>query len=621
MTDYWLWILLFLVGCGSGSGKVPSGIIEGTQAGEIREVTLPGGVKVTMVWCPPGTFQMGSPLTEPDRDEDEDNSSQPGGEPVSVTLTQGFWLAQYETTQEQYTAMMQKAPWVGIAGHELFHTGPNYAAVGMSHIQALEFCAQLTKIERAAGRLPGGWAYTLPTEAQWEYACRAGTTTRYSFGDNAALLGEYAWFNDNAGSTGDRFVRPVGLKKPNPWGFYDIHGNATEWCYDEYASALLGGIHPVVEPDLWLIRVSRGGCSLDPAKYCRSARRYGSRPETNEPIFGFRLALGSTAYAEERQIEQQVRVQLNELKCLVERDDTLPGSPTGKVSFIPPGSVRQVLNTIKPLRHVNTIEFTAYDEPDSIFRELKAHRKLSSIKAPFLAFTEEGLKELLDIPTLRKVDLGGSETKITAAGLQVLCQHPGITDVDLSAVPLSDVGIQHLKQLKALTSLRLMFSDISTAGMKEIGQIPNLTTLDLSYAHITDEGVRELGQARKLSTLLLTSHEISGKGLSLLTGLTDLEADSTEITDAGLREISTLPKLARLYVTSPHITPAGWNALLDMRSLTDLRVDGHEWTDEQVELLIQLKNLKQLQVTKSKLTREGKARLKQSLPKTIVEIR
>jgi formylglycine-generating enzyme required for sulfatase activity len=138
----------------------------------------------------------------------------------------------------------------------------------------MSFCRTLTETERSAGRLPQDWEYMLPTEAQWEYACRAGTRTRYSFGDDADELGPYAWLGGNAGDLGEQYAHEVGRKLHNAWNLHDMHGNAWEWCLDCYNGTLPEGSKP--EPTSnGSFRVVRGGGWNDIAWHCRSAIRHG----------------------------------------------------------------------------------------------------------------------------------------------------------------------------------------------------------------------------------------------------------------------------------------------------------------------------------------------------------
>jgi len=253
----------------------------GNEVGQVRD---DNGLKLKLLWCPPGKFTMGSPKLEGDRGRYEGQ--------VEVTLTKGFWLGKYEVTESEWTQVMGSEPWKFQVNTE---EGDDIPATHVSWEDAAEFCHKLTERERKAARIPEGWEYTLPTEAQWEYACRAGTETRFSFGDDESKVGEFAWFSDNAWKGGQPHAHRVGQKKPNPWGLCDMHGNVKEGCRDwSINEPLLGGRDPEVTSKGGKFRVTRGGCWGNPAHVCRSARQSGSEP--NSPLSrnggqGFRVAL------------------------------------------------------------------------------------------------------------------------------------------------------------------------------------------------------------------------------------------------------------------------------------------------------------------------------------------
>ncbi|MFH1571168.1 MAG: PKD domain-containing protein, partial [Gemmatimonadota bacterium] len=184
-----------------------------------REMTvdLPGGATMQFVWIEPGTFVMGSAAAEPGRSGDE-------GPQHQVTITRGFWLGKYEVTQGQWYAAMGTSPWSGASGGQ---ADSRYPASAISWDMAQDLVHQLNAHE-------GATAYRLPTEAEWEYACRAGTTTPWSFGGDEAQLPEYAWYADNALNVGLQNAQPVGMKRPNAWGLFDMHGNLWEGVQDRY---------------------------------------------------------------------------------------------------------------------------------------------------------------------------------------------------------------------------------------------------------------------------------------------------------------------------------------------------------------------------------------------------
>jgi len=232
------------------------------------------GLQMKLVWCPPGKFNMGPK--------------------VVTTLTQGFWLGRFEVTQSEWKEVMQSEPW---KEKLVTKEGADFPATWVSWNDATEFCCKLTGQERQAGRLSNDWEYTLPTEAQWERACRAQTETIFSFGDDEKELGDYAWFRDNAlMKSGEKYAHRVGQKKANPWGIYDVHGNVWEWCRDIYAEKLPGGSNPEVMPDentKEVRRINRGGGWGGVADHCRSAFRMSDLPDYKSGNLGFRVALSA----------------------------------------------------------------------------------------------------------------------------------------------------------------------------------------------------------------------------------------------------------------------------------------------------------------------------------------
>jgi formylglycine-generating enzyme required for sulfatase activity len=225
-----------------------------------------------------GTFLMGSPSSEAGRDSDE-------GPQTQVRIFKGFWMGKYEVTQGQYEAVMETNP-------SNFKGGKNLPVENVSWDDADNFCVKLTERERQAGRLPAGYVYRLPTEAEWEYACRAGTTTRFSYGDDSqyAQLGEYAWYGVNSGNK----PHPIRTRKSNAWGLYDMHGNVWEWCLDWYGTYPGGSVANPEGPGSGWSRVFRGGSWDYDGRYCRSAYRFIGSPDDRGSDLGFRpvLALG-----------------------------------------------------------------------------------------------------------------------------------------------------------------------------------------------------------------------------------------------------------------------------------------------------------------------------------------
>ncbi len=219
----------------------------GARAGETMAITLPGSVMMEMVWCPPGTFTMGG-------NGDMDKT------PHHVTLTKGFWMGKYEVTQSQWKSVMGNNP--------SYHKGDDLPVESVSWNGCQEFCKKT--------------GLQLPTEAQWEYACRAGSTGEYA---GTGILDDMGWYRDNS----DVETHPVGTKRPNVWGLYDMHGNVCEWCADWYGDYPSGPVTDQQGPPSGSYRVLRGGSWYNYAYGCSSSFRLGNSPSNANVDLGFRL--------------------------------------------------------------------------------------------------------------------------------------------------------------------------------------------------------------------------------------------------------------------------------------------------------------------------------------------
>jgi formylglycine-generating enzyme required for sulfatase activity len=257
----------------------------GSKAGDEREV-----VGVKLCWCPPGRFIMGSPRSEPERRAGENQ--------VAVTLTKGFWTGKYEVTQGQWKRVVGQLPGpLTLAGGD----GDDFPLYNVNFAEAEGFCRKLTAQTHAAGDLPRDWEFRLPTEAQWEYACRAGTTTATAFGDKlSSTQANFQGKPYNGAAPGPSLKRAtkVGSYPPNAWGLHDMHGNVVEWCRDWFHAKLPGG----TDPDLYLAkstaqrnrmgdvsRSRRGSAFTDDGWASRSAFRQRFEPERRYDHIGFRV--------------------------------------------------------------------------------------------------------------------------------------------------------------------------------------------------------------------------------------------------------------------------------------------------------------------------------------------
>jgi formylglycine-generating enzyme required for sulfatase activity len=260
---------------------------EPNQPGARRTLLLPGDVPLDLAWIPAGTFRMGSP----DRvGEDRERPRH------HVTLTRSYWIGITPVTQAQWAAVAATVPTLNVTPSH--HKGADRPVEQVSWDNARAWCNALSAYlglsaayPKLSDRLAVDWTIgvRLPTESEWERACRAGTDTAYSFGERAPNLADHAWFDANS----DNETQRVGRKAPNPWGLLDLHGNVSEWCWDGWNRTYSGA--PVTDPvhpgSSNGYRCVRGGSYLSFASVCRSAYRYFGDPTTRRLSLGLRIVL------------------------------------------------------------------------------------------------------------------------------------------------------------------------------------------------------------------------------------------------------------------------------------------------------------------------------------------
>lgn len=266
-------------------------------ADSIRDGKSPGegfvnSVGMSLRWCPAGKFQMGSSKT--------DSAATRDRKAVEVILSKGFWMGEHEVTQREYNIVMRKNPPLGFTIHR------NAPFWGITESKTVnDFCKKLNDLEKKAGTLPSGWEYVCPTEAEWEYACRAGSKSAFCFGDSAAELGEYAnfadqalhlanpnyyWAEQKANDGVAEALAPVGSYRPNAWGLRDMHGNVAEIVADHLLPELPGGKDPLARVEKNGRTQIRGGGWCSQAAYCESSFRNSCGRDKSNYV-GFRIAL------------------------------------------------------------------------------------------------------------------------------------------------------------------------------------------------------------------------------------------------------------------------------------------------------------------------------------------
>jgi len=235
-------------------------------------------IEIKLVLIPNGTFMMGSPVEEEGRYDNEVQHK--------VTISRDYYLGVTEVTQGQYEKVMGTNPSKFQKQVILNKDSSMYPVEKVSWEDAVSFCKRLSELpdEKTAGRV-----YRLPTEAEWEYACRAESETAFHFGGSSKLSDDFAWFGNS-----NKQTHPVGQKKPNAWGLYDMHGNVFEWCGDWFNEYPKGAVSDPTGPKDGVLRVNRGGSWEFGAASGRSATRFFTAPFGRGDWIGFRVALSSS---------------------------------------------------------------------------------------------------------------------------------------------------------------------------------------------------------------------------------------------------------------------------------------------------------------------------------------
>ena len=266
-------ITISAVSPSKASAELSTSVVDGV--GKTIWIEGSNNVQAGFAWIKPGIFSMGSPQSEVDRDNIE-------GPQTRVTITRGFWMGIHEVTQKEFSSVMGSNP--------SQFKGDLLPVEQVIWYDATNYCAKLTVKGRHAGQLPMGSVFRLPTEAEWEYACRAGTKTRFSQGDDPGYvnLGKFAWYRANSGNQ----THSVGQKLPNEWGLYDMYGNVYEWCSSWYGVYPGGSVVDPKGPPSGAYRAMRGGSWLYFGGDCRSASRGNYDPSDGlDDFFGFRVVL------------------------------------------------------------------------------------------------------------------------------------------------------------------------------------------------------------------------------------------------------------------------------------------------------------------------------------------
>ncbi len=554
------------------------------QLGVEIETTNSIGMKLRLI--PAGTFTMGSSKEEIDHSLrfgaawDRDTGSYQSESPEhQVEITRPFYLATTEVTVGQFRQFVESKGYRG-AGDRWrdpgFDQTDNQPVVYVSWDAAVDLCKWLSEKE--------GQTYRLPTEAEWEYCCRAGKSgTRYCYGDDDARLEDYAWYEKNSGGG----THPVGKKRPNDWGLHDMHGNAGEWCQDYYGQNYYkrSPVKDPIGPDVGGMRVRRGGTYNHHALSCRTAFRPsypgdgacdgfrvllvlpsgGIRPESGAKDKPSSTAIARFTDADVRRIAAMPAArQVEEVRKELERRNS---GFDGKMETKVEGGV------VTELRIVT--DEVADIAPIRVFDALR----VLDCRGTYTYFNSDNMKpngRLADLTPLEGMNLAAltylnlSGTKVGDAGLANFKDCKALTNLFLGETKVSDAGLANFKDCKNLSFLRLVNTQVGDAGMVHFRDCKALTDLYLARTKVSDAGLVNFKDCKNLQALYLDHTQVGDAGLAQFKGmpLGKLAIDHTGITDlAPLQGMS----LEDIRLTPKNITK-GLDILCDMKSLKTIGI-------------------------------------------------
>ncbi|RLS56814.1 MAG: hypothetical protein DWH91_05750 [Planctomycetota bacterium] len=520
------------------------------------EYTNSIGMKFRLI--PPGEFLMGS---TPEEIEAALKDVQPndmfGQRCVKseapqhrVILTKPFYLGATEVTQREYEIVVgnnpshfsQKGPG---AGAVLGLDSSNFPVDTVSWNDAVEFCEKISQRDKLApfyarngetvARLDGN-GYRLPTEAEWEFACRAGTTVTYWNSNQADAVDQAGWYNTNSGNR----THPVGELKSNPFSLYDVHGNVFEWCQDGLDTNSIRRFteDPARDPSGpqsdFSERVLRGGDWGRTVSSCRSSGRFGYEPHAHSFCPGFRVALTIDA------VRQALKVTGPAMPKSVETTPSVPASDP--IDF---AAERQAAEWVLSIGGIIMIRENGRDQWPQGAGELP--------KAPFelIVVRLAGNQQVNDAALAcfqgcqNLTELVLNNTPVNDAGLVYFKDCKNLAILELHGTRTSDTGLAYFQDCKQLTTLGLADTQATDAGLSYFQDCENLQVLHLRGSEFTDAGLAHFRKCKNLTTLTLTNPPMSDIGLADLAHfpkLTSVNVKGTKVTEAGVKKLSaTLP--------------------------------------------------------------------------------
>jgi eukaryotic-like serine/threonine-protein kinase len=627
-----------------------------------RKVVQANSLDMKMTLIPPGKFLMGANEVEKDGTvEFKVKSAQDEKPQRLVELPTPFVIGTTEVTQEQFEKLMGRNP-------------SNYGAQGraadkvkgidsrslpvesVSWFDAVEFCNKLStkeglapyydlknplrqkdgSISEADVKELGGVGYRLPTEAEWEYACRAGTATPFSFEFNYGTLPQYGWFGYDS-----KRPRAVGERKPNAFGLFDMHGNVFEWCSDWFGPYAASSTRDPRGPAGGTERVMRGGCWNYLPPYCRSASRNKLGPRGRLDNIGFRVVHSVTtapaADPDRRAAEWVLSVGGGLTINSAGRDRSINNAeelPPGAFQLSGAGWAKENglvddagLAHFRDCKNLTSIVLVAKQVTDAGMVNFEHCKKLSKLWLIRTGVTDAGLAHFKDCKNLTDVHLGN--TVVTDAGLAMFKDLKDLTKLQLSSTKVTDVGLAHLKDLR-LQTLTLDQTEVSDAKLPQLNGLTTLRLLRLQSTKVTAAGVKKLAAAlpqckiewdggviaptagadpdRRAAEWVLSLgghvHTVPYKSEPTILELQNLPdtpfelrsvmlGNNLNMTDEGLANLRGCKHLAWLDLAGTQLTDTGLAHISGLEGLRELGVARTKVTDDG---LIHLKNLAKLRL-------------------------
>jgi formylglycine-generating enzyme required for sulfatase activity/predicted Ser/Thr protein kinase len=585
-------------------------------------VQFANSIKMRLQLIPSGRFRMGF----------SDGGSPAFLRPVhSVQITRPFYFGAYEVTRGEFAkfiaatrfktkAERSKGGWhlMNTEGrikwdpkHKFTWHAPDFPqrddhpVVDICWDDAQAFCQWLSQKENKI--------YRLPTEAEWEYACRAGTTEKSYGGDDpeqltkigniadATAKSKFPAWGSVKSSDGWLYTSPVGLFRPNNFGLYDTVGNAMEWCSDWYGSDYYK-TSPEIDPPGTTpsqFHVARGGsfCATGDA-----VGRWHFKPDHHAPELGFRVVC---------------EIPFDPSAPAAAAAVSPPGNPAAPVKrFTDRGAAEFVLSlggtvTIRQGRHEQAVEPGDKALPSTSFQLVRVNLAKNA------RVTDAALEPLRGLGNILDLDLTMS-AGITDAGLQSIEDLHTLEGLHLAGTAVGDAGLAHLERLTKLKSLTLGQTQVTDAGLAHLRGLTRLETLWLHETSVSDAGLEHLRGLTELRSLLLWSTKVTDAGLVHLEPLQRLEGlmlSGREVGDAGVAHLESLKQLKTLWLTETSLTDAGVAQLRGLPQLGELNLRGSRITDAGLSQLQTLKNLRKLNVSGTQVTTGEVEKLKHALPK------